>query len=140
MEQRCWVGDSCVTGLGVEISPMMISADGNFPGEMGRKGSAEGIFVSFAKTCFDGSVGVWSAQTGKNTCFLITFLAFWGTELSAHNPEVVGSSPASATKEKPIHSDGFFFGYGSRLCLCHRVMRSASVARWVSEGSAAGGG
>ena len=33
----------------------------------------------------------------------------------AHNPEVVGSSPASATKEKPIHSDGFFFGYGCGL-------------------------
>ena len=33
----------------------------------------------------------------------------------AHNPEVVGSSPASATKEKPIRMDGFFFGYGYGL-------------------------
>ena len=85
----------------------------------------------------------------------------------------------SHTKEKPIHSDGFFFGYGCGLeegglaegkakkCPgdtflargrvhgwqaasgtgvdCHpffvlRVMRSASIARPVSEGSAAGGG
>ena len=29
----------------------------------------------------------------------------------AHNPEVVGSSPASATKGNTTHSGGVFFGY-----------------------------
>ena len=68
-----------------------------FPLEMGRKGSAEGSVGSFAKTCFETSVGVWSAQMGKSTWILIAFLGFFSTEFSAHNPEVVGSSPASAT-------------------------------------------
>ena len=58
-----------------------------FPRKRGRKGSAKRVAAIFAKTCFEASVGVWSVQTGKTTCFLIAFLAFWGTELSAHNPE-----------------------------------------------------
>ena len=33
----------------------------------------------------------------------------------AHNPEVVGSSPASATKENTTQTGGVFFGYGCGL-------------------------
>ena len=32
----------------------------------------------------------------------------------AHNPEVVGSSPASATNENTTQTGGVFFGYGAR--------------------------
>ena len=59
----------------------------------------------------------------------------------SHNPEVVGSSPASATKENTTQTGGVFFGYDSMLRSYHLlVVRSTSIARWVSEGSAAGGG
>ena len=54
----------------------------------------------------------------------------------AHNPEVVGSSPASATrKRKPHHSVWFFFlsGLWGKSCIDLRVMRPASVARWVKS-------
>ena len=51
----------------------------------------------FAKTCFDPTVGGWSARRGKKGGFLIAFLAFFSTDLIAHNPEVVGSSPADPT-------------------------------------------
>ena len=33
----------------------------------------------------------------------------------AHNPEVVGSSPASATKENTTRLGGVFFGYEERF-------------------------
>ncbi len=69
---------------------------------------------SFAKTCFDGSVGVWSARMEKKTRFLIAFLAFFSTDLIAHNPEVVGSSPASATRKENDHPTGWSFFF-SRL-------------------------
>ena len=41
----------------------------------------------FEKTCFEVSVGGWSAQRGENTCFLIACFGFLEPELSAHNPE-----------------------------------------------------
>ena len=43
----------------------------------------------------------------------------------AHNPEVVGSNPSSATKEKHLHTQVLIFFV--------RVMRPTSVACWVSE-------
>ncbi len=50
----------------------------------------------------------------------------------AHNPKVVGSNPASATKLWAItFVVAFFFA---------RVKRPASVARWESSLTAAGGG
>ena len=55
----------------------------------------------FAKTCFALSVGVWSARTGTKDGFLIAFLGFYDSELSAHNRSPVGSSPASATIKEP---------------------------------------
>ena len=67
-------------------------------------------FVIFAKTCFESAVGGWSARRGKNTGFLIAFFGFSHTDLIAHTPEVVGSSPASATrKRKTTQSGGLFF-------------------------------
>ena len=62
-----------------------------------RKESAKAIDGIFAKTCFDGSVGIWSARTEQKPRFLIAFLDFFLTDAIAHNPKVVGSSPASAT-------------------------------------------
>ncbi|MBQ7768034.1 MAG: hypothetical protein IJ403_04045 [Oscillospiraceae bacterium] len=42
-----------------------------------------------------------------------------------HNPEVVGSSPASATKKNTTHPGGVLFGYDSILCSYHlRVIES----------------
>ena len=63
----------------------------------GKQGSAKGIDDSFAKSCFDGSVGVWSARTEQKCRFLIAFLAFSEGLIGAHNPEVVGSSPVTGT-------------------------------------------
>ena len=77
-----------------------------FSRKVGRKGSAKGSVASFAKTWFDGSVGVWSARTEQKPRFLIALLAFSSTESSAHNPEVVGSSPASATISQASLSQG----------------------------------
>ena len=75
----------------------------------------KGSVVSFAKICFETSVGGWSAWTGKKPRFLIALLAFSCTDLIAHNPEVVGSSPASATrKENTTQPGGVFLFFG--LC------------------------
>ena len=59
----------------------------------------------------------------------------------AHNPEVVGSSPASATK-KEHHPFGWcsFLVVAACFAAATLVMSPTSVARWVSERSAAGGG
>ena len=74
--------------------------------KVGKQRLAKGIAAIFTKTCFDPTVGVWPARKGKKTRFLIDFLAFFSTDLIAHNPEVVGSSPASATK-KDSHPFGW---------------------------------
>ena len=90
-----------------------------FPREVGRKGSTGGTDTIFAKTWFETSVGKWSARTGKNTGFLIACLALLGVDSSAHNPEVVGSSPASATKELTrylLRIPGFLRLYGGFRC------------------------
>ena len=74
------------------------------PREVGRQGSVRERDGTFAKTCLETSVGEWSARTGKNPCSLLVFLALWHFDSCAHNPEVVGSSPASATIKTPgIH-------------------------------------
>ena len=84
-----------------------------FPRELGRKGSAKGVAAIFAKTCFEVSVGGWSAWVGEDACFLVAFFGFSQPELSAHNPEVVGSSPASATIKVPKTTwfSELFFAY-----------------------------
>ena len=69
-----------------------------FPREVGRQGSTGERDTTFAKTCLDPSVGKWSARTGNNPGSLLVFLVLWHFDSCAHNPEVVGSSPASATK------------------------------------------
>ena len=55
---------------------------------MGKQGSAKGSVGSFAKTCFDPSVGGWSARIEQKTRFLIAFLAFSEPELSVNKPGV----------------------------------------------------
>ena len=51
------------------------------------------------------------------------------------------SRPFVVAKENTTQTGGVFFGYDSMLRSYHLlVVRSTSVARWVSEGSAAGGG
>ena len=71
-----------------------------FPLPGGETGIGERNGDSFAKTCFESSVGEWSAKTGNRGWFLLDFLAFCQLDSCAHNPEVVGSSPASATIRK----------------------------------------
>ncbi len=120
-----------VSAVAAQIFP-----DGDFclweiPREEGRKGSTQGFVGSIAKTCFDGSVGVWSARMGQKSRFLIAFLAFSEPELSAHNPEVVGSSPASATRKRKDHPNGwsFLFWLAKQALSDLRVMRPTSVVR-----------
>ena len=74
---------------------------GASPGS-GEEGITKGRFASFAKTCFETAVGVWSAKTGEKTRFSLRLLGFLDLFTGAHNPEVVGSSPASATKKPPF--------------------------------------
>ena len=59
-----------------------------------------------------------------------------------HNPEVVGSSPASATKkERPPIRVVFSFSWLAKQARIElRVMSRTSVARWGSEATAASGG
>ena len=103
---------------------------------MGKQGSAKGSGGNFAETCFETSVGVWSARVGEKHRFLIACFAFSQPELSAHNPEVVGSSPASATrKETAIPIGMAFFFYPA----CVASFGSTSGFPEGSEGSAAGG-
>ena len=89
-----------------QIFPQTAPWPVGFPREVGRKGSTGGTDTSFAKACFEMSVGKWSARTGKNTGSLIACLALLEVDSSAHNPEVVGSSPASATIRKASLSHG----------------------------------
>ena len=84
----------------LRIFPSVIPRLTGFPWEVGRSGSAGERDATFAKTCFEMSVGEWSARTGNNPGSLLVFLALWHFDSCAHNPEVVGSSPASATIRK----------------------------------------
>ena len=63
----------------------------------GSKRVAAGLDARVAKTCLDRSVGEWSAKTREDACFVLACFAFSGLDPCTHNPEVVGSSPASAT-------------------------------------------
>ena len=48
-------------------------------------------------------VGNSSARAKKHTCFVIASLGSCYLESSSHNPEVVGSNPAPATRNKIVH-------------------------------------
>ena len=125
--------------FGDRFFPSGVFSRRELPLERGRMGSAKGIGGIFAKTCFERLVGVWSARPKKNTRFLIACLALLATELSAHNPEVVGSSPASATRKGKVVPIGtaFFFSFfeGCRT----RTHRSGTV-RWTVPATSANTG
>ena len=110
--------------------------------ELGRSGSARGRDGSFAKTWFEIAVGEWSARTGNNPCSLIACLALSEPDSCAHNPEVVGSSPASATKKfsHPFGWLNFFICVAGLEEGGGSCKTSAKKCPGVSEGSAAGGG
>ena len=91
---------------------------------------AAGLDARVAKTCLDSSVGEWSAKTRKASWFVLSCFAFSGLDSCAHNPEVVGSSPASATKEllksRDFRSSSFYPGqnvgsFSGRTRLTHTV-------------------
>ena len=65
--------------------------------------------------------------------FFVPNSAGWSSLVArrAHNPKVVGSNPAPATKLKAIDN--------MSVALFFRVMRPTGVARWGSDASAAGG-
>ena len=65
--------------------------------ELGRRESATDGRNSFAKTRFSNFVGVSSAEKPQKVGLLITFLGVSDFLRCAHNPEVGGSSPSSAT-------------------------------------------
>ena len=88
-----------VLPVALQIFPQVIPWLMGFPREVGRSGSAVEKDTNFAKTCFETAVGECSAKTGNHPGSLLVFLALWHFDSSAHNPEVVGSSPASATKK-----------------------------------------
>ena len=100
------------------------------PLERGRIGSAKAIGVIFAKACFEPSVGVWSAWAGKKPRFLIACIALLGPELSAHNPEVVGSSPASATRKGKVIPTGMAFFF-SLFVRCRTRTHLNATVRWT---------
>ena len=93
---------SLVLPVVAKIFPQVFPRLMGFPRGVGRSESARGRDGSFAKTCFETAVGEWSARTGKHPGSLLVFFALWHFDSSAHNPEVVGSSPASATKKPPF--------------------------------------
>ena len=72
---------------------------------------AGGVDARVAKICLDSSVGEWSAKTREDACFVLACIAFSGLDPCTHNPEVVGSSPASATKELLKSQDFRSFSY-----------------------------
>ena len=90
---------------------MVISAYGDFPRKVGRKGSAKGSVASFAKTWFDGSVGEWSPKKKHQPGFLIACLAFSESVSCSVTPQVVGSSPTRGAKKDTTQSGGVFFGH-----------------------------
>ena len=94
-----YFADPCVAGSEDETPPRCCFGSEEFPLGRGRKGSAWPLDGTFAETCFEQFVGEWSAKTRKQAGFSLVFFAFSHLDLCAHNPEVVGSSPASATKE-----------------------------------------
>ena len=69
--------------------------------ELGKRESATDGRNSFAKTCFSNFVGVSSAEKPQKVGLLITFLGVSDFLRYAHNPEVGGSSPSSATIKTP---------------------------------------
>ena len=68
--------------------------------ELGKRESAIDDRNSFAKTCFSNFVGVSSAEKPQKVGLLITFLGVSDFLRYAHNPEVGGSSPSSATRNR----------------------------------------
>ena len=95
---------SLVLLVALQIFPQAFPRLMGFPREVGRSGSASGREGRFAKTWFETIVGEWSAKTGNHPGSLLVFLALWHFDSSAHNPEVVGSSPASATISQTLES------------------------------------
>ena len=93
-------GVPCLAGCCEDFSPCVSLADVISPGS-GETGIGRGRDGTFAKTCFETAVGEWSARTGNNPGSLLVFLVLWHFDSCAHNPEVVGSSPASATIKTP---------------------------------------
>ena len=92
--------------VAAKIFPRVLPLLMGFPREVGRSGSAVEKDTNFAKICFEIPVGEWSARTGKHPGSLLVFFALWHFDSGAHNPEVVGSSPASATISQASLSHG----------------------------------
>ena len=60
----------------------------------------------FAETRFWGFVGNSSATENPQSCFVIASLGICHLESGSHNPEVVGSNPAPATRRKDLEPCG----------------------------------
>ena len=58
----------------------------------------------------------------------------------AHNPEVAGSNPVSATKKQGSQMTALFFGCKDRKRAALLFVRPTSAARWEKNAPAAGGG
>ena len=81
--------------------PLRKEFSGDFPSFWGRRRMAVAVRAAAAETSKDvlqSFVGGSSARTKKNICPVIASLGGWHPESSSHNPEVVGSNPAPATR------------------------------------------
>ena len=87
--------------FGCRSFPADFPVDGDFPGiwvRLGRSAVHWATAVETSKDVLRRFVGNSSARAKKHTCFMIARLGVSDFESSSHNPEVVGSNPAPATR------------------------------------------
>ena len=103
----------------------------------GKKPSLQKISFSLLTNPYKNVSIIPADETARN--YISRSRAAWLAR-RAHNPEVVGSNPSSATKEKLPHQLvwGFFFCYGVLICP-FQIVSPTSVVRWGKRPTAAGG-
>jgi len=92
----------CVAGFRNDFSPTAFSERGISPRIYGHLAAA-GQAGSLARALAEGSVGVWSARTQKKAHNSFPWVGGFHFLPISHNPEVVGSNPAPATRNKIVH-------------------------------------
>ena len=91
---------SCLGRLGEKIPRFGTSCCGFSHNLLGLFGDLSNCRI-FAALLPHPTVGSWSADLSGEFPFLLSPMGFCPPPPCAHNPEVVGSSPASATRKTP---------------------------------------